>query len=125
MNEQKQQKRNSPLPKQKLCNFINIYKKLKTDITLYLSKKKLNQAKTIKLLGVILGQKINFKDHIQNLKIDCMKRLNMMKISNDLWGSDQKTLLYKTVIRSKIDYASNIYANTTKTVFKMFNPINN
>lgn len=79
-----------------------------------------------KFLGVTFDERTTFKQYIQNLKVECMKRLNMMKIlSNNTWGADQETLFlfYKTVIRSKIEYAPTIYGNTTKTILKTLNPM--
>ena len=65
-----------------------------------------------KFLGLIWDSELTFHAHIQNLLKKCRKSLNIIKIlSYSNWGSDTKTLLklFRTLIRSKIDYGSIVY----------------
>ena len=65
-----------------------------------------------KFLGLIWDKELTFHAHIQNLLKKCRKSLNIIKIlSYSNWGSDTKTLLklFRTLIRSKIDYGSIVY----------------
>ena len=62
----------------------------------------------IKFLGAVFDSKLNFEAHIDYLQNKCLKSLNLLKIvAHKDRGADQKTLtLYRTLIRSKIDYCS-------------------
>ena len=66
-------------------------------------------------LGVILdGPRLTWKHHIDHLKTTCMSRLNIMKrVASKTWGMDSKNLLilYKSFIRSKLEYASTVYSS--------------
>ncbi|XP_044755013.1 uncharacterized protein LOC123313966 [Coccinella septempunctata] len=72
--------------------------------------------------------KLTWHEHIKQLKSDCIKRMNIMKVlANNTWGADEKTLLtiYRTLIRSKLDYGSIIYATASKTLLKSLNVVQN
>ena len=81
-----------------------------------------------KFLGVIFDKKLSFLPHIKNLKIRCKSALNALKIfSHPEWGGDTETLLhiYRSLVRSKIDYASQIYGSARPSYIKMLDPIQN
>ena len=64
------------------------------------------------VLGLIFGKKLSFIPHIKYLKARCLKSLNILKVlSHTTWGADQTTLLqlYRSLIRSKLDYRSIVY----------------
>jgi ribonuclease HI len=80
--------------------------------------------KNIKYLGLTFDSNLNYHSHINALKTKCLKTLNLLKVlSNTHWGGHQQQLLiiYRALIRSKIDYASFIYNPSTKT--PSLNPI--
>ena len=67
-----------------------------------------------KFLGLIWDSNLTFHAHIQNLLTRCRKALNIIKVlSYSNWGSDSKTLieLFRTLVRSKLDYGCFIYMN--------------
>ncbi|XP_044744603.1 uncharacterized protein LOC123306596 [Coccinella septempunctata] len=79
-------------------------------------------------LGMIFDSKLTWKAHIERLKTDCLKRLNIMKaLANSQWGADEQTLLtiYRTLIRSKLDYGCIIYASASRTTLEKLNSIQN
>ena len=62
-----------------------------------------------KFLGVIFDRKLSFILHIKQLKAKCQKALNLLRVvAHTDWGADRKVLLnlYRTIIRSKLDYGS-------------------
>jgi ribonuclease HI len=66
-----------------------------------------------KFLGVTFDSpNLNYQKHIGNLKVDCIKRLNLMtSISHCHWGSDKKMLLqiYDALVLSKLNYGAELY----------------
>ena len=79
-----------------------------------------------KFLGLIFDRKLNFISHIKNLKQKCQKALNIMKVlSSTDWGGDKTTLLtlYRSLIRSKLDYGSVVYGSARKSYLKMLDTI--
>jgi len=66
-----------------------------------------------KFLEVIFDNKLTFIPHIRYLKEKCVKALNLLRVvARTSWGADQHTLLhlYRSLVRSKLDYGSIIYA---------------
>ena len=83
---------------------------------------------TAKLLGLTFDKKLSWKPHIENLKKSCMKRLSILRcVSHYTWGADRLTLLrlYRSLIRSKLDYASVIYNRAKENVLSQLDPVNN
>ena len=81
-----------------------------------------------KFLGVIFDKKLSFIPHLQNLRTKCTKSLNLLKVvSHRDWGGDSQTLLklYRTLIRSKLDYGSIVYGSARKSYLQMLDPIQN
>ena len=65
-----------------------------------------------KFLGITFDRKLTYKTHIYDLKDRCMSALNILKvISHQTWGADRSTKLrlYRSLIRSKLDYGCFIY----------------
>lgn len=82
--------------------------------------------KEAKFLGVIFDKQLNFISHIKSLKLKCIKALNVLKIiSNTDWGGDKTTLLnlYRTLVRSKLDYGSIVYGSARKSYLKTLDTI--
>ena len=68
----------------------------------------------VKYLGIIFDQKLTWKDHINDLIEKYKKPLQVMEIvAGNGWGGDRNSLklLYFSLVRSKIDYASFIYSS--------------
>lgn len=78
----------------------------------------------IKYLGLIFDKKLTWRrPHIENLKKECTTRLNTMRIlSYHKWGAHQTSLLliykYKSIIRSKLDFACTTYLNGKSSYLK-------
>ena len=66
----------------------------------------------LNFLGIIFDRKLSFIPHIKYLKAKCLKALNLLKVlSHTNWGADRTVLLqlYRSLIRSKLDYGSIVY----------------
>ena len=71
-----------------------------------------------KFLGMTIDNQLNWGKHIDNLVVRCKKDLNLMRyLSGTKYGADKITLMtiYKTLIRSKLDYGCQAYASASKT----------
>jgi len=81
-----------------------------------------------KFLGVVFDRKLSFSPHIKHLKDKCTKALNLLRVlSHTSWGADQETLLhlYRSLIRSKLDYGCIVYGSARGTYLRMLDPIQN
>ncbi|KAI5728073.1 hypothetical protein M8J77_011106 [Diaphorina citri] len=80
----------------------------------------------MKLLGLHFDTKLKFKQHLTETKSNCLNRINLMKIfCNKTWGADYKTLLqlYRSYVRSKLDYACVVYNSASSSSLKTLDTI--
>ena len=62
------------------------------------------------------------------MKAKCLKALNLLKVlSHTSWGADRTTLLnlYRSLIRSKLDYGSIVYGSPRKSYLQMLDTVHN
>jgi hypothetical protein len=81
-----------------------------------------------KFLGITFDSRFTFKNHIENLHASCIKRLNVVKIlSSRSWRLSSETLIniYKSLVRSIIEYSSIIIENAARSNFQKLNVIQN
>ena len=65
-----------------------------------------------RFLGVIFDRRLTYKEHFKRLREKCFKALDVLKcVSRTSYGSDRSTLLllYRAIVRSKLDYACFVY----------------
>lgn len=77
---------------------------------------------------MFFDQSLSWKKHIQNLKLKCQRDLNLMRtISSKMWGADSTTLtkIYRSIIRSKLDYGAIIYNSAKRHIIKQLDAIQN
>ena len=61
-------------------------------------------------------------------KSKCLKAFNLLKVlSRSSWGADQTTLLklYRSLVRSKLDYGCIMYGSAQKSYLQMLDPKHN
>ena len=66
--------------------------------------------------------------HIKYLKARCQKSLNILKVlSRTEWGADRTKLLklYRSLVRSKLDYGCIVYGSASKTALAKLDPVHN
>ena len=79
-----------------------------------------------KFLGLLFDKKLSFIPHIKALKAKCLKSLDVLKVlSNTNWGGDRSVLLnlYRSLVRSKLDYGSIVYGSARKSYLKCLDTI--
>ena len=110
------------------CIHFHRKKKRQPPLKLLLNGNIIPNRDTIKYLGMTFDYRLNWKEHIKNIKIECMKRLDLLKcISHTTWGSDRVVMLrlYRSIIRSKLDYGSFIYGSASAATLKTLDPVHN
>ena len=93
---------------------------------LNLNGKNIKVVKETKFLGLIFDQKLSFLPHLKALKTRCLKALDIIKVvSNQEWGADKSVLLklYRSLVRSKLDYGCIVYGSARPSYLKMLNTI--
>jgi len=81
-----------------------------------------------KFLGLIFDSKLTFGPHIKYLKDKCVRAMNLLRVvAHTNWGADSETLLklYRSHIRSKLDYGCIVYGSASPTHIKSLNPVQN
>ena len=104
------------------CNKRKLH--LDPDLTFYGQPIKI--VKETKFLGLIFDNKLSFIPHIKMLKAKCTKALDIIKVvSSADWGADRSVLLnlYRSLVRSKLDYGSIIYGSARKSYLQMLDPV--
>jgi len=64
--------------------------------------------------------------HLRYLRTKCLKALNLLHVvAHTSWEGDQQTMLhlYRSLIRSKLDYGCIVYGSTRNSYLKMLEPI--
>jgi len=95
---------------------------------LYLNGTLIPVAEQVKFLGLMFDSKLTFLPHIKFLKTKCTKALNLLRVvAHTSWGADQQTLLllYRSLIRSKLDYGCIVYGSTRSSYLRMLDPVQN
>ena len=81
-----------------------------------------------KLLGLVIDNSLTWTPHVEQLKNSCLRKLDILKyLSHRTWGSDMTLLLqlYKSIIKSKIEYGIEIYGSACKSLMNRIEPIQN
>lgn len=79
-----------------------------------------------KFLGLTFDSKLTFIPHIKKLKTKCQKALNLLRVvAHTDWGADRKVLLhlYRTIVRSKLDYGAMVYGSARQSYLKTLDTI--
>ena len=98
------------------------------DLNFTMDKRKITTDSKVTFLGMIWDSKLNWKQHITALRAKVAKMTGIIKsITSQEWGGDQKTIinLYRTFIRSRIDYGSIVYSSASKTDLATLNSVSN
>ena len=99
-------------------------RKLHNDPCLKLERAEIPVVNEHQFLGLVFDKKLTFIPHLKYLRSSCNKRLQLLHvIAHTELGADQGTLLklYRSLIRSKLDYSSFIYQSARRTNSKILN----
>ncbi|XP_026479951.1 uncharacterized protein LOC113386381 [Ctenocephalides felis] len=83
--------------------------------------KLLPRKRSIKLLGLHLDEKLMFREHITYTIKRCERGINLLRLlAKTWWGADPQICIniYKSIIRSVIDYGSYIYGQGAKSLME-------
>ena len=83
-----------------------------TDLGIRLNGQTIPTLPEAKFLGVLFDRRLTYIPHFKMLRERCFKSLNILKcVSRTSYGADRGTLLllYRSLIRSKLDYACFVY----------------
>ena len=94
----------------KKCNYIIFAKNVAANpkLNLKLFGENIPMVDSTKFLGLVFDSKLSFNQQVDEIKVKCGERLNIIKIlSNRKWNLSKNLLcnLYKSVIASVIDYS--------------------
>ena len=94
---------------------------------LYFGGTKIVFEKVMKFWGLYLDKKFKFIHHFKYLAERCESDLNLMRMLRGTgYGSDKNSLLlYKALIRPKIDYGAQIYSCASPNALKLLDSIQN
>lgn len=94
--------------------------------SLFLGPRMIRHANETKFLGLTLDGRLSYLPHLRSLRQRCLKAVDLLKCLSRLsWGADRTTLLrvYRALIRSKLDYACQIYSSASGTSLRMLDTI--
>ena len=89
--------------------FMFFYRNLKKPlgISLTINGEQITEVESKKFLGVVLDRKLSWDLHIQQLKVKCLRDINILYIlakQNENITCQMLLTVYKIIIRSKLDY---------------------
>ena len=93
---------------------------------LFLDGVKINFQTSLKILGITFDNRLRYDSHLKSLRDKTFKSLNILKtISRTQYGGDRKTmlLLYKNLVRSKLEYGTQCFGNASDRTLKILDPI--
>ena len=96
-----------------MCSFLSV-KGLHPDPFFNIYGSPIPVVEEAKFLGLLFDKKLSFIPHIKALKAKCLKASDVLKVlSNTNLGGDRSVLLnlYRSLVRSKLDYGSIVYGS--------------
>ena len=81
-----------------------------------------------KFLGMYFDERLSWTPHIKYLKDACNKPLSLLShLSHTTWGTDRKTLtlLYNSLVQSKLDYGCQAYGSAAPSLLKSLDVVRN
>ena len=106
-------------------HFCSSYKCVR-DPDLFLYKSRIQVKDSVRFLGVIFDKRLSFLPHIKDLRLRCQTAINALRVfCNPEWGGTSDVLLnlYRTLVRSRLDYACFIYGSACKSNLQILDPI--
>ena len=75
---------------------------------------------------MLLDKRLTYVEHYKSLRLKCFKAMTVLKVvSRMAYGSDRKTmlLLYRSLIRTKLNYASIVYDSALESPKRMLDTV--
>ena len=109
-----------------VCMHFCQLRTMHNDPELKINGDSINVVKETRFLGLIFDSKLSFLPHIRALRAKCLRALDVMKVlASTEWGADSTVLLqiYRTLIRSKLDYGSIVYGSARMSYLRQLNTV--
>ena len=94
--------------------------------TLTLYQEMIPVSSTARFLGILFDHRLTYKPHVTELRTRCFTALNILKVTSRMrFGADRNTLLglYRSLIRSKLDYGCHVYECTNSSTKNILNTV--
>ena len=111
-----------------MVHFIRPYSKAERQPKIKISSTALPVEEATKFLGLWWDSRLTFQRHIAELKNQCKEALNLMRVvAHTKWGGDRDTLLllYRALVRSKLDYGCIVYGTASASNLQRLDSIQN
>ena len=111
--------------KTKCVHFCSL-RKMHNDPLLKIDDSEIPVVNEYKFLGIIFDEKLSFIPHIKYLKNKSTRAQQLLPVvAHTEWGADRQTLikLYRTLLRSQLDYGIFVYRSARKSYLKQLDPI--
>ena len=77
-------------------------------------------------MGITFDETLSFKEHIEEIRTKCNKRLNLLKaLCGKNWGASPETILYtyRRFIRPILEYSSILFAHADESLLQKLQAI--
>lgn len=91
------------------CKIMRVTRATNTQTSYYLNNSPLQLVNSYKYLGVHITSNLTWSLHIQNITNNANRMLGYLRRNFSKAPSSLKLLLYKTLIRSKLEYATSVW----------------
>ena len=108
-----------------MCSFCQL-RGLHHDPVLNIYGSPIPVVEEVNFWGLLFDKKLSFIPHSKALKGKCLKAIDVLKVlSNTNWGGDHSVLLnlYRSLVRSKLDYGLILYGSARKSYLKCLDTI--
>lgn len=109
------------------CKFMRVFRAINptNPPTYYLNGSPLTAATTYKYLGVHITNNLSWETHVKNISNSANRTLGFLRRNFFLAPTALKLLLYKTLVRPKIEYASSVWDPGTKSLTSTLESLQN
>ena len=92
------------------CNILRLGKKLHEDYSYSIDTITLHQTSLIKDMGVLMDDQLTFTAHIAKISLEGNRALGLVKQTFACITPDIFKIVYKSLIRPKLEYASQVWS---------------
>jgi ribonuclease HI/exonuclease III len=106
--------------------FTHTNKSASSTVKLTINGTDIKLEKQAKFLGIIFDSRLTWKPHIDHIIDKSKKAINLLRsLCGEKWGASKQSLLaiYRTLIRSRIDYGCEAYYTASKAQLKRLDKI--
>jgi Reverse transcriptase (RNA-dependent DNA polymerase) len=105
----------------KTCSIVFTSRRIPVDLNLKINKTPIRNVKETKFLAVYFDSKLTWQKHIDYIITKAKRHVNLLRmLKGKSWGASKKNMLliYKSLIRSKLDYGAELLYTASKSQLK-------